>query len=169
MQEKHCSLDKRGNFQLKKQNKKTYGRWLNYFNNSKFILRPDFCKQFFMQIVLQNGSVKTSFGKWMYLKISLLLKELQGTRDTLYMKRQLKNLWADCCCCLPSCYFIYAIIFTMYRKHIAREAYLESPQKYTMELFCKRANDFKPLNCFSKKNFVIDLWHGSKYASEWQR
>ena len=32
----------------------------------------------------------------------------------------------------------------MPEKHIAREAYLESPQRYMMELFCKRANDFKP-------------------------
>ena len=39
----------------------------------------------------------------------------------------------------------------MPEKHIAREAYLESPQRYMMELFCKRANDFKPSAVFSKK------------------
>ena len=32
----------------------------------------------------------------------------------------------------------------MHEKHIARGTYLESPQIYMMELFCERANDFKP-------------------------
>ena len=40
-----------------------------------------------VRIVLQDCSVETSFGKLMYLKFGLLLKELQGTRDTLYIKR----------------------------------------------------------------------------------
>ena len=31
----------------------------------------------------------------------------------------------------------------MREKHIAREIYFESPQRYEMELFCERANDFK--------------------------
>ena len=31
----------------------------------------------------------------------------------------------------------------MHEKHKDREAYLEFPQRYIMELFCKRANDFK--------------------------
>ena len=33
-----------------------------------------------------------TFGKSMYLEIDLLLKELQGTRDTLYIKISLKPL-----------------------------------------------------------------------------
>ena len=32
----------------------------------------------------------------------------------------------------------------MHEKHTAREAYLESLQRCMVELFCKRANDFKP-------------------------
>ena len=32
----------------------------------------------------------------------------------------------------------------MHEKHIAREAYLESPKRYILEVFCERANDFKP-------------------------
>ena len=32
----------------------------------------------------------------------------------------------------------------MPEKHIATEAYLESPQRYMMELFYARAIDFKP-------------------------
>ena len=32
----------------------------------------------------------------------------------------------------------------MHEKYIARETYLESPERYVMEPFCKRANDFKP-------------------------
>ena len=34
---------------------------------------------------------------------------------------------------------------------LAREAYLESPQRYMMELFCERVNDFKPYAAFAKK------------------
>ena len=30
----------------------------------------------------------------------------------------------------------------MHEKYIAREAYLESPQRYMMQLFYERANDF---------------------------
>ena len=41
-------------------------------------------------------------------------------------------------------FFIYVIIFTMHEKHIAREPYLESPQRYMMKLFGERADDFKP-------------------------
>ena len=44
-----------------------------------------------MRIVLQNCLVENSFGKQMYLKIGLSLKELRGTRDTLYISR-LKTL-----------------------------------------------------------------------------
>ena len=57
----------------------------------------------------------------------------------------------------------------MHGKHIARKACLESPQRYMMELFCERANDFKPKTVFAKKPFIIDVWKGSKYASELQR
>ena len=32
----------------------------------------------------------------------------------------------------------------MPERHIAREAYLEFPQKHMIELFCEIANDFKP-------------------------
>ena len=32
----------------------------------------------------------------------------------------------------------------MHEKYIARETYVESPQKYMMEPFFERANDFKP-------------------------
>ena len=39
----------------------------------------------------------------------------------------------------------------MHGKHITREAYLESPQKYMMEEFCERVTDFKPSAVFSKK------------------
>ena len=48
----------------------------------------------------------------------------------------------------------------MHKKHISREAYLESPQRYMMELFCKRANDFRSENfkpVFSKKSFIEDV------------
>ena len=55
-------------------------------------------------------------------------------------------------------------------KDIAREAYLESLQRYMMELFCERGNDFKSYPVFAKTiYFIIDVWHGSKYASELQR
>ena len=39
------------------------------------------------------------------------------------------------------------------KKHIDREAYLESPQIYVMELFRERANDFKPEAVFEKKTY----------------
>ena len=32
----------------------------------------------------------------------------------------------------------------MNEKFIVREAYMEPPQRYMMELFCERANNFKP-------------------------
>ena len=55
-------------------------------------------------------------------------------------------------------------------KHIAREEYLESLQRYTMELFCERGNNFKSYPVFAKRiYFIIDVWDGSKYASELQR
>ena len=38
----------------------------------------------------------------------------------------------------------------MHEKHTAREAYLESPERYMMELFCEKANDFKPTAVFTK-------------------
>ena len=47
-------------------------------------------------------------------------------------------------------------------KHLARKAYLESRQRYMMEFFCEE------LKLFFQKNFIIDVWHGSKYASELQ-
>ena len=56
-----------------------------------------------------------------------------------------------------SCYFIYVIIVRVHEKHIAREVYLESPQRYMMELFCETANEFKPLAVFAKKNFIINV------------
>ena len=74
MQEVHCSLDNAKNFLSEK--KMTYGRWIIYFKNSKFILRPDF-----------GCSIDTGIGKSMYLKIGLPLKELHGTTDTLCIKR----------------------------------------------------------------------------------
>ena len=52
----------------------------------------------------------------------------------------------------------------MHGKHIAREAYLESPQKYMMELFCESSTKL-----FWQKNFIIDVSNVSKYASELQR
>ena len=39
----------------------------------------------------------------------------------------------------------------MHEKHIARKAYLESPQRYVMELFGERAKDFKPSVVFAKE------------------
>ena len=39
----------------------------------------------------------------------------------------------------------------MHGKHIAKEAYLESLQRYMMELVCERANDFKLSSVFPKK------------------
>ena len=45
--------------------------------------------------------------------------------------------------------------FCKHEKHIAGETYLESPQRYMMEFFCERANDFKPCTVFSKKNFIM--------------
>ena len=45
--------------------------------------------------------------------------------------------------------------------------YLQSPQRYMMELFHKRANDFTPQAVLGKKtNFVINVSHGSKYTSD---
>ena len=38
--------------------------------------------------------------------------------------------------------------FCKHEKHIAGETYLESPQRYMMEFFCERANDFKPCTVF---------------------
>ena len=54
-----------------------------HFKNPKFTFRPEVCKQCIHASCLQNCSVKTSFGKQMYLKIGLSLKELQRTKDTL--------------------------------------------------------------------------------------
>ena len=59
----------------------------------------------------------------MYLKIGLSLKELQGTRDRLYIKSSLKTF--------------EQIVVAVY-------LYLKSSQRYMMELFCERANDFTP-------------------------
>ena len=50
----------------------------------------------------------------------------------------------------------------MHEKHIARGTYLEPSQRYMMELFSERANDFMSLSCFRKN-------YGSKYVSELQR
>ena len=45
----------------------------------------------------------------------------------------------------------------MYKKHIATEAYLESPQIYMMKLFCERTNDFKLYAVFAKNPVIIDV------------
>ena len=39
----------------------------------------------------------------------------------------------------------------MHEKYIAREQYLESPERYMMELLCERAIDFKSSVVFVKK------------------
>ena len=39
----------------------------------------------------------------------------------------------------------------MHGKHIARDAYSESPQEYMMELLCERGNDFMPKAVSQKK------------------
>ena len=46
----------------------------------------------------------------------------------------------------------------MYKKHIARETYLESPQRYMMEPFCERGNDFKPSAVSAKKTLSCLKW-----------
>ena len=63
----------------------------------------------------------------MYLEIGLAIERIAGNQRYG----------------VSSCCFIYIIIFTMHEKQTAREAYLESPQRYMMELFCERAKDFK--------------------------
>ena len=118
-------LIKRETFYWKK---KTYERWIMILKIQSLYGQS--------KLVLVSNSIK----------IGLPLKELQETRDTLNIKRKLKNLWEDCCCC----YFIYFIIFIMHGKHIAREAYLESPQKYMMELFEKELMILS-LKLFSQK------------------
>ena len=39
----------------------------------------------------------------------------------------------------------------MYEKHLAREAYLESPPRFVMELFCKENEGLLTMNYFRKK------------------
>ena len=45
----------------------------------------------------------------------------------------------------------------MHENHIVRKGYLESPQKYMMELLCERANDFKLSAVFTQKSFIKDF------------
>ena len=44
-------------------------------------------------------------------------------------------------------FVVSLVIFTMYEKHMAREAHLESPQRYMMEVFRERVS----LELFSQK------------------
>ena len=52
----------------------------------------------------------------------------------------------------------------MHEKDTANEAWLEPSQTYMMEFFAKTVK-LVALN-YSQKSSVIDIWHGSKYASE---
>ena len=57
----------------------------------------------------------------MYLNIGLPLKEFHGTRDTLYIKKNLEIL--------SSCYFIYVIIFIIHEKTYNYRGVFEIPLK----------------------------------------
>ena len=53
----------------------------------------------------------------------------------------------------------------MHEKETAYEAWLEPTQTYMMEFFCEISYVSSSL-LFSQQNSIIDIWHGSKYASE---
>ena len=97
--------------------------------------------------MFQNCSVETSFSKGMYFQIVFSLRILQEIRDMLYIKKYLKIFEQ-----IVKVVYLYVILFIIHEKNIAREAYLESPQRYMMEFFLqKELMAFKLLIIFAKK------------------
>ena len=129
--------------------KKIFGRWKMYLKATNFMFRSDFS----MQWVRTKFTPKLfSRNKFWFLNVasSFPLRKLQSARYTFYIKRKLKTLWANCYCCLSSCYFIWNVWID-----IATEAYLEPLQRHMIELFCKKnLNSFWPLTTFARKDFL---------------
>ena len=97
--------------------------------------------------MFQNCSVETSFSKWMYFQIVLSLRILQEIRDMWYIKNTWKIFEQ-----IVTVVYLYVILFIIHEKHISREAYLESPQRYMIGFFLrKELVVFKLFTIFSKK------------------